>query len=90
MMSERYLEVTYRRGRALAAYLYLPRRPGDKCAKTTPAGDGLLVDWSTDGRPLGIEILHPARLDAAQLNRVLTDLAQAPLAAEELRPLAAA
>ena len=34
-MREPYLEVTYRHGRPLAAYLYLPRRPGQKSFRTS-------------------------------------------------------
>jgi uncharacterized protein YuzE len=89
-MNERYLEVTYRKGRPLAAYMYLPRRAGDKCARTVRADEGLLVDWSADGRPIGVEILSPAKVSVEQLNRVLTGLSLPPLTANELPPMVAA
>jgi hypothetical protein len=37
-MKDAYLEVTYRKGRPLAAYLYLPREPGVKIARSEKAG----------------------------------------------------
>ena len=53
-MKQPYLEVTYRRGRPLAAYYYLPRQDGDASVRTERFEGGLLVDFSTDGRPIGI------------------------------------
>jgi len=55
-MKHSYLEVTYRKGRPLAAYYYLPRRDGDRSERTESVDGGLLVDFSSDGRPIGIEI----------------------------------
>ncbi|MCY3019467.1 MAG: DUF2283 domain-containing protein [Planctomycetota bacterium] len=85
-----YFEITYRDGRPLAAYLYLPRQAGDTSARTVRAAHGLLVDWSADGRPIGIEILSPARLTLEQLNDVLAGLSLQPLAARDLPPTVAA
>jgi hypothetical protein len=48
-----YLEVTYRHGRPLAAYLYLPRQPGEKSYKTTKAHQGLIIDCGERGNPIG-------------------------------------
>ena len=90
MMKRSYLEVTYRKGRPLAAYYYLPRRDGDKSARTVPQEGGLLVDYSADGRAIGIEITSPSHLDLSQLNRLLERLGQEPAAREDLAPLAAA
>ena len=36
MTKGRYLEVIYRKGKPLAAYLYLPRRDGDTAARSEP------------------------------------------------------
>src|SRR5438105_4588007 len=49
LMKEAYLEVTYRRGRAIAAYYYLPRRPRQKVASTRRAENGLIVDLAANG-----------------------------------------
>jgi uncharacterized protein YuzE len=89
-MKHRYLEVTFRDGRPLAAYLYLLRGVGDVSARTERRGDGLLVDFSADGRPLGIEITSPAAATLAAMNRVLASLNEALLTQEEIAPLAAA
>jgi hypothetical protein len=89
-MSHRYLEITYRNGKPLAAYLYLPRQDGDKSARVEPHGRGYLVDWTDDGRPIGIEMPSPARVTIAGLNDVLAELRLEPLAPEEVSPLVAA
>ncbi len=89
-MKHSYLEVTYRKGRALAAYYYLPRRDGDKSVRTERVVGGFIVDFTADGRPIGIEIPSPSQLDLAGLNDVLLRLGQDPVRAEDLAPLVAA
>ena len=42
-MTERSLQVTYRKGRAFSAYLHLSHQTGEKSARTVPSTDGLLV-----------------------------------------------
>lgn len=86
-MKHTYLEVTYRKGRPLAAYYYLPRRDGDRSARTERVDGGLLIDFTSDGRPIGIEITSPARLDVAGLNSTLARLGQEPARPEDLAPL---
>src|SRR5207244_1190014 len=44
VMRGRYLEVTFRKGRAIAAYLYLPRRGAERAARVSKATPGLLID----------------------------------------------
>ncbi|MBK8096582.1 MAG: DUF2283 domain-containing protein [Planctomycetes bacterium] len=85
-----YLEVTFRKGRALAAYFYLPRRDGDRSVRTERVAGGLVIDFASDGRPIGIEITAPSRLVLGELNQVLSNLGQSPVAREDLVPLAAA
>lgn len=42
-----YLKVTYRNGRPLAAYYYLPRRDGDKSVRTERADGGVeRLEWA--------------------------------------------
>jgi len=89
-MKHSYLEVTYRKGRALAAYYYLPRHDGDKSVRTERAGGGLLVDFASDGRAIGVEIASPSRVDVRALNDVLVRLGQEPVQSEDLAPLVAA
>lgn len=88
-MKHSYLEVTYDKGRPLAAYYYLPRQDGDRSARTEQAENGLLVDYSSDGRAIGIEITSPSRLDLTTLNEVLTRLGQDAVVAEDVAPLIA-
>ena len=89
-MNEAYLEVTYRHGRPLAAYYYLPRRPRDRAYRTSRGPAGLLVDYARGGRAIGIEITAPSILSLAAMNRVLRDLGQRPIKRTELSPLLAA
>jgi len=89
-MNEAYLEVTYRHGRPLAGYYYLPRRPRDRAFRTARGPAGLLIDYARGGRAIGIEITAPSVLSLAAMNRVLRDLGQRPIKRTELSPLLAA
>ncbi len=89
-MKPPFLEVTYRSGRPLAAYLYLPRHDGDRSARTEDAGEGMIVDFAADGRVIGIEILAPARFALTSLNRVLGRFGCSPVAKSDVAPIAAA
>ena len=88
-MTHRYLEITYRQGTPLAAYLYLPRRGGDKSRRVEPHGRGYLVDWTEDGRPIGIEMPAPSQVTLEGLNGVLAELRLDPLEPQEASPLVA-
>jgi len=54
-MSDRYLEVSSRHGKPFAAYLFLPRRPGDHSARTERFSDALVIVYTDDGRAIRIE-----------------------------------
>lgn len=86
-LSGRYLEVTYRDGAPLAAYLYLARREGDTCARTEKVREGLVVDFSEDDRPIGVEITEPSRIDTDVVNDVLERLGVPGLSQKELAPV---
>jgi uncharacterized protein YuzE len=86
-MKERYLEVTFRKGKPLAAYLYLPREVGVKSARTAQVGSGILVDYSEAGVPIGVEITAPQLATLQEINAVLEGIGQSPIGAEELAPL---
>jgi len=88
-MRERYLEVTFRKGRVLAAYLYLPRPSNAKSVRTEERGDGILVDYMEGGEPMGVEILAPSKISAEALNAILEQLGQPPISDDEFAPLAA-
>ncbi len=89
-MKQPYLEVTFRQGRAIAAYLYLPRRPGEKSFRSTKADPGLVIDFNRSSKPIGIEITAPDKVTASALNRVLRDLGLPPVKRLDLMPLRAA
>ena len=89
-MKNRYLEVTYRKGKPLAAYLYLPRELGAKAARTEDAGHGLRIDYDDKGKALGIEVTAPSLVTAEHLNELMQRLGQEPLNSNEWAPLQAA
>jgi hypothetical protein len=92
-MTERELQITYRRGRVLAAYLYFARdaETKKKSVRTVPSSDGLLVvDYTETGKPLGVEIVTPQAVTLERLNQLLTEIGEAPMAEQEFQPLRAA
>lgn len=84
------LKVTYRRGRPIAAYVYLPRQAGDRVAATERLDEAVLVDRTADGRAIGIEIVDPSQCGPERLMDILKSLGQADVDRDEFRPLAAA
>ncbi len=70
-MKEGYLEVTYRRGKPLAAYFYLPRDTRQKSVRKQRVEPGLIIDLSADGQPLGIEITAPTEVTLTHDHRDL-------------------
>jgi uncharacterized protein YuzE len=89
-MNEPYLEVTFRRGRAFAAYLYLPRQADEKSASTKRVEPGMVVDFGPSGNPIGIEITAPGQISLSAINAVLQDLGLSPVTQTDLAPLLAA
>ena len=85
-----YLEVTYRQGRPLAAYLYLPRRATDRSARTRRVAPGLVIDLTVRGRAIGIEITAPSKVTITALNRALRSIGAAPMTRADLAPIRAA
>jgi uncharacterized protein YuzE len=88
-MKNRYLEVTFRKGKPLAAYLYLPRPSGSRAARTLDAGHGVRVDIDASGTPMGIEITAPGAVTVPEINAILVKHGVPELADHELAPLAA-
>ncbi len=86
-MKTPYLNVTFRRGRPMAAYLYLPRQPEDKSHRTAQADPGLVIDFNREGKPIGIEITAPTQVTSLDLNKVLDDLGLPPVDSSDLVPL---
>jgi uncharacterized protein YuzE len=89
-MKDRYLEVTYREGRLIAAYLYLPRRADVRSARTEEVAPGLLADYDAAGVVIGLEITAPHQVTAEQINAALDQLGVPRISPEEIAPLRAA
>lgn len=91
-MKQRYLDVTFRKGKVMAAYFYLPRKTGEKSQRTERHGEGILIDYGNDGQPIGIEFLAPDQISAllTELNQVLSQQNVPPVEPNELIPLLAA
>jgi hypothetical protein len=86
-MTERSLQVTYRKGQAFAAYLHLSHPTGERSARTMALPDGLLiVDYAGSGRPLGVEITAPQAVSLDRLNQLLAELGELPLTEPDYRP----
>ena len=88
-MKHRYLEVTFRKGKPFAAYLYLPRANGARVARTVDEGNGVHVDFDANGQLMGIEITAPGTVTGATLNALLIRHGLAALDDLEWAPLAA-
>ena len=54
------------------------------------AAPGLVVDYTSKGKAIGVEITSPATVSLAAVNRVLRDLGALPLKRADLEPLRAA
>jgi uncharacterized protein YuzE len=89
-MNTAYLEVTYRRGKPIAGYYYLPRLAGQRSVRTRRVEPGLLIDYAKGGRPIGVEITAPSALSVTAFNRVLRELGVAPVRRQDIAPLIAA
>jgi hypothetical protein len=86
-MREYSLEVSYRRGRVIAAYLDVLRRKGQKSYRTIQAEPGLVIDLNRRGRPTGVEILYPSKLTLRRLNCVLRELGLPTVKRADIAPL---
>lgn len=89
-MVQPHLEITYRHGKALAAYLRLPRARGAQVAHTREMRLSILADVDSAGQLLGLEFLAPDSTTIAEVQSVLAEFQTSPVADEDLRPLRAA
>lgn len=89
-MQDRYLEITFRKGKPLAGYLYLAREVGARSTRSEATENGLVVDFGPEGKPTGVEITAPSRIALADVNELLQKYGLPPISIEELAPLQAA
>lgn len=84
------VEVTYRKGKPFAAYVYLGRKPGQKSARTEEVAPELLIDYAEDGTPIGIEVVSPGYVTVEEIMTVFDKLGLRRPDPEELAPVQAA
>ena len=89
-MRDIYLEVTYRHGSPWIAYLYLPRKRGEKSERSVEVEPDMILDINTEGKLIGIELATPELVTLESINGVLDDYGFEPLDASDLKPLLAA
>lgn len=89
-MKRPYLEVTFRNGRPIAAYLFLNRKPGDKSCRTSKVEPGLIIDYEQGGRAIGIEITAPTKVTVSEIKQILMELGAPAITGADLAPLKAA
>jgi hypothetical protein len=90
-MTERSLQVTYRKGRPFSAYLHLSHETGEKSVRTVASSDGLLVvDYGANEKPIGVEITAPLAVSLSRLNSLLADLGEPALPERDYLPVRAA
>ncbi|HEY7090267.1 MAG TPA: DUF2283 domain-containing protein [Tepidisphaeraceae bacterium] len=86
-MMSRDLQVTFRGGRLLAAYLSFRNGSKATASRTRREADGILVDYDDAGTPIGIEFIAPSKVSLAKINSLLGSLGQDSASADELWPL---
>lgn len=84
------LQVTYRKGRPSAAYIWLDHRPGTKSTRSVEWKPDLIVDFAADDRPIGVEVVDPENVTTADIFAVFDGLGLARPDAADLVPLASA
>ena len=89
-MKEPHLQVTYLRGKAEIAYLYLPRHHGEKAHRSERVEPEMVLDFNQAGVLIGIELLDPERVSIEAINDVLKKHGLPPVSDDDLAPLRAA
>jgi len=89
MLKHPYLEITYRKGKPFAGYLYLSEtRPPEPC-RTEEVRPGVLVDTASDGEVLGVEFLSPGAVTTDDIEAISRRLHGVQVPAEDLSPVMA-
>ena len=84
------LQITYRKGKPYAAYIYLSHRRGRNSVRTEAITEDLLIDYAQDGTPLGIEIVSPEIVSIDEIQSVFDRLGLSRPEPVELEPIKAA
>ncbi len=86
-MNDRYLEITFRKGQPLAAYLYLTKTKRTQSLKTIKIDEDLIADYDQNDVPVGLEIVSPKTTSIQQIKDALEKLHVEPISEDELAPL---
>jgi len=89
-MSAVSLQITYRKGKPFAAYIYLAHQPGTKSTRTEQIGPELVIDYAADGLPLGIEVISPGFVTEEEIIAAFERLGLEPPPTDELAPFGVA
>lgn len=84
------LQITYRKGKPFAAYIYLSSGHGQKSTRTEAITEDLLIDYAADGTPLGIEVISPGDVSIDEIQHCFEHLGLGQVEPAELGPLKAA
>jgi len=84
------IQITYRKGKPLAAYIYLPHEPGNKSVRCEELQPGLIVDFDAEGKALGIEVITPTATSIDEVHQVFEKLGLEHPDPTDLQPLLAA
>ena len=86
-MSILSIQVSYRDGRPFAGYIYLPRPPGAKSVRQERLSSGIVIDYSAEGTPLGIEVVSPGHSILDEINWAFDHIGVPRPSPQELAPL---
>lgn len=81
------LQMTYRNGRPVAAYIGLGRALHETSVRSEEVSPELVVDFGADGQPLGIEVIDPVTTTPAELYGVFDSLGVPRPSPRALSPL---
>jgi len=89
-MSSVLLNITFRVGRPWVAYISLESRGRRRAVTTKQVSPDLVVDFGSDGAPLGIEIVTPSAVEVEEILAIFDLLGLERPAESELAPIKAA
>lgn len=89
-MKDVYIEITFRKGKAIAAYIYLSRKPGVTSDISKKIKDNIIADYDKEGCLIGLEITSPHKVNSSDINNILVSHNAQPVSEQELAPLKAA
>ena len=89
MLKHPFLEITYRKGKPFAGYLYLSEARSQERCRTEEIRPGVLVDVAEDGAVLGIEFLAPGCVTPEDVQAIARRVRGVQVPAEDLEPIMA-